>query len=201
MLPLAITVQVCQEVLAEAGFDPNLVTLAAEDPADKLAATLATRPEVKLIDFTGGNAFGDWLEENARQAVVFTEKAGVNTVVVDSTDDFRAMCQNLAFSFALYSGQMCTAPQNVYLPADGIETDDGRKSLAEVGAGHRGRARTSCSATTPARSSCSAASSTPACSSGSRRAGAQRRRAGRVAHGHAPGVRRRDGAHAHAGRR
>ena len=34
VLPLAITVQACQEVLAEAGFDPNLVTLAAEDPAD-----------------------------------------------------------------------------------------------------------------------------------------------------------------------
>ena len=81
VLPLAITVQVCQEVLAEAGFDPHLVTLAAEDPADKLASSLALRPEVKLIDFTGGNAFGDWLEKNATQAMVFTEKAGVNTVV------------------------------------------------------------------------------------------------------------------------
>ncbi|MCW2773360.1 MAG: phenylacetic acid degradation protein paaN [Nocardioides sp.] len=135
VLPLAITVQVCQEVLAEAGFDPDLVTLAAEEPDDHLAATLAVRPEVRLIDFTGGNAFGDWLEEHARQAVVFTEKAGVNTVVVDSTSDFGAMCQNLAFSFALYSGQMCTAPQNVYLPAAGIATDDGVKSPAEVGAG------------------------------------------------------------------
>jgi phenylacetic acid degradation protein paaN len=135
VLPLAITVQVCQEVLAEAGFDPNLVTLAAEDPEDHLAATLAVRPEVRLIDFTGSNAFGDWLEANARQAVVFTEKAGVNTVVVDSTSDFAAMCQNLAFSFALYSGQMCTAPQNVYVPAAGIGTEDGVKSPAEVGAG------------------------------------------------------------------
>jgi phenylacetic acid degradation protein paaN len=135
VLPLAITVQVCQEVLAEAGFDPNLVTLAAEEPDDHLAAALAVRPEVQLIDFTGGNAFGDWLEANARQAVVFTEKAGVNTVVVDSTSDFGAMCQNLAFSFSLYSGQMCTAPQNVYLPAAGIATDDGVKSPAEVGAG------------------------------------------------------------------
>ncbi len=135
VLPLAITVQVCQEVLAEAGFDRNLVTLAAEDPADRLAATLAVRPEVKLIDFTGGNVFGDWLEQNAHQATVFTEKAGVNTVVVDSTDDFGAMCQNLAFSFSLYSGQMCTAPQNVYLPAAGIETDQGTKTPAEVGAG------------------------------------------------------------------
>jgi phenylacetic acid degradation protein paaN len=135
VLPLAITVQVCQEVLAEAGFDPHLVNLAAEEPADKLASSLALRPEVKLIDFTGGNAFGDWLEKNATQATVFTEKAGVNTVVLDSTSDFKAMCFNLAFSFALYTGQMCTAPQNVYLPAAGIETEDGTKMPAEVAAG------------------------------------------------------------------
>jgi phenylacetic acid degradation protein paaN len=135
VLPLAITVHAAQEVLSEAGFDPNLVTLAAEDPADRLAAVLAVRPEVRLIDFTGSNAFGEWLEENARQAVVFTEKAGVNTVVVDSTDSFRGMCMNLAFSFSLYTGQMCTAPQNVYLPEHGIETDDGHKSVSEVAAG------------------------------------------------------------------
>jgi phenylacetic acid degradation protein paaN len=135
VLPLAITVSVCQEVLAEAGFDPALVSLAAEEPADKLAAALAVRPEVRLVDYTGGNAFGDWLEQNARQAVVFTEKAGVNTVVIDSTSSFAAMCTNLAFSFALYTGQMCTAPQNVYLPAAGVATDDGVKSPAEVAAG------------------------------------------------------------------
>lgn len=135
VLPLAITVQVCQEVLAEAGFDPHLVVLAAEDVGDKLAATLARRPEVRIIDFTGGNAFGEWLETHAPQAVVFTEKAGVNTVVVDSTDSFAAMCQNLAFSFSLYSGQMCTAPQNVFIPAAGIETDEGHKSPADVAAG------------------------------------------------------------------
>jgi phenylacetic acid degradation protein paaN len=135
VLPLAMTVQVCQQVLAEAGFDPALVTLAAEDPADGLAAVLAVRPEVKLIDFTGGNVFGDWLEENARQATVFTEKAGVNTVVLDSTDSFKGLCMNLAFSFSLYTGQMCTAPQNVFLPAGGIDTDEGHKSVEEVAAG------------------------------------------------------------------
>jgi len=135
MLPLAITVQVAQEVLSEAGFDPHLVTLAAEDPADGIAALLAVRPEVKLVDFTGSNAFGDWLEANATQAVVFTEKAGVNTVVIDSTDTFKGLCSNLAFSFALYTGQMCTAPQNVYVPAAGIETDEGTKTPADVAAG------------------------------------------------------------------
>jgi phenylacetic acid degradation protein paaN len=135
VLPLAITVQAAREVLGECGFDPNLVTLAAEDPADGLAKVLATRPEVKLVDFTGSNAFGEWLEQNATQAVVFTEKAGVNTVVVDSTDSFKGLCSNLAFSFSLYSGQMCTAPQNVYVPADGIDTDEGHKSFEEFGEG------------------------------------------------------------------
>jgi phenylacetic acid degradation protein paaN len=132
VLPLAITTQVCQEVLAEVGFNPNLVTLAAEDPADGLAAVLAVRPEVKLVDYTGSNDFGQWLEEHATQAVVFTEKAGVNTVVIDSTDSFKGMCFNLAFSLALYTGQMCTAPQNLYLPSDGMETDEGRKSVDDV---------------------------------------------------------------------
>src|SRR3954470_3830182 len=79
VLPLAITVQVCQEVLAEAGFDRDLVTLAVEAPADKLAATLACRPEVRLIDYTGGNAFGDWLEQHATHGAGLTEKGGHNT--------------------------------------------------------------------------------------------------------------------------
>jgi phenylacetic acid degradation protein paaN len=135
VLPLAITVQATRDVLSEQGFDPDLVTLAAEDPADRLAQALAVRPEVKIIDFTGSSEFGSWLEDTARQAVVYTEKSGVNTVVVDSTDDFAGMCRNLAFSFSLYSGQMCTAPQNVFVPREGIGTDEGHKSFAEVGAG------------------------------------------------------------------
>ncbi len=135
VLPSAITVQVAREVLDEHGFDPNLVTLAAEDPADRLAAALAVRPEVKVIDFTGSSAFGRWLEENATQAQVYTEKSGVNTVVIDSTDDFQGMCRNLAFSLSLYTGQMCTTPQNIYLPREGVATDEGHKSFAEVGDG------------------------------------------------------------------
>ena len=135
VLPLAITVHTAQEVLADTGFDRNLVTLAAEDPADGLAAVLAVRPEVRLVDYTGSNAFGEWLEQSARQATVFTEKAGLNTVVLDSTDSFTGLCSNLAFSLALYSGQMCTAPQNVYLPSDGIETDDGHKTVVQVAEG------------------------------------------------------------------
>ncbi|MFF7608670.1 phenylacetic acid degradation protein PaaN [Streptomyces parvulus] len=132
VLPLALTVQVARDVLAEAGFDPNLVALAAERDGEGIAKTLATRPEIRIIDYTGSTAFGDWLEANAGQAQVFTEKAGVNTVVVESTDDYRGMLSNLAFSLSLYSGQMCTTPQNLLIPRDGIRTDQGPKSYDEV---------------------------------------------------------------------
>ncbi|MEV6487749.1 aldehyde dehydrogenase family protein, partial [Actinoplanes sp. NPDC051633] len=127
VLPLALTVQIAREVLAEAGQSPDLVTLAAEAPGDGIAATLATHPDVRIIDFTGSSDFGNWLEANARQAVVYTEKSGLNTVVVDSTDDYKAVLRNLAFSLSLYSGQMCTTPQNILVPAAGVQTDQGLK--------------------------------------------------------------------------
>ncbi|MFI6447553.1 phenylacetic acid degradation protein PaaN [Kitasatospora sp. NPDC050543] len=132
VLPLALTVRIAREVLAEAGFDPNLVCLAAEHEGATIAQVLAVRSEVKLIDYTGSTFFGDWLEENARQAQVYTEKAGVNTVVVDSTDNYRGMLDNLAFSLSLYSGQMCTTPQNLLIPRTGIRTDQGDKSYDQV---------------------------------------------------------------------
>jgi phenylacetic acid degradation protein paaN len=135
ILPLAITVQIAREVLAEANFDPNVVTMVAHAAGDQTAQKLALRPEVKLIDFTGSTANGDWLEQHARQAQVYTEKAGVNQIVLDSTDDFKAVARNVAFSLALYTGQMCTAPQNVYIPKDGIDTADGHLSFDQVAQG------------------------------------------------------------------
>ncbi|MGW0706595.1 phenylacetic acid degradation protein PaaN [Streptomyces sp. NPDC002643] len=132
VLPLALTVRVARQVLAETGFDPNLVALAAERPGEGIAKALAVRPEIRIIDYTGSTAFGDWLEANARQAQVYTEKAGVNTVLVHSTDDYKGMLSNLAFSLSLYSGQMCTTPQNLLIPRDGITTDEGPKSYDEV---------------------------------------------------------------------
>ncbi|GGS57722.1 phenylacetic acid degradation protein PaaN [Streptomyces cinerochromogenes] len=132
VLPLALTVRIARDVLAESGFDANLVALAAERPGEGIAKTLALRPEIKIIDYTGSTAFGDWLEANARQAQVYTEKAGVNTVIVHSTDDYQGMLSNLAFSLSLYSGQMCTTPQNLLIPRDGISTDQGPRTFDEV---------------------------------------------------------------------
>jgi phenylacetic acid degradation protein paaN len=136
ILPLALTVKIAREVLAEAGFDPNVVVLAAHDASDAEAARrLALRPEIRLIDFTGSSANGNWLEANARQAQVYTEKSGVNQVVIDSSDDWKGVARNVAFSLSLYSGQMCTAPQNIYVPKDGIDTAEGHLSFDQVAAG------------------------------------------------------------------
>ena len=119
ILPLAITVEILQQTLKDAGFDPHVVQLAVDTPDKPLAKVLAQRPEIALVDYTGSSAFGDWLEQNA-DALVFTEKAGVNSVVIDSTADSKGMMRNLAMSLALYSGQMCTTPQNLFVPKDGI---------------------------------------------------------------------------------
>ena len=132
ILPLAISVAIAREVLDEAGFDPNVVTLVAHAAGDGIAQKLALRPEVKLIDFTGSSANGAWLEQHARQAQVFAEKAGVNQIIVDSADDFAAVARNIAFSLSLYTGQMCTAPQNIYVPRRGIDTGEGHLSLDRV---------------------------------------------------------------------
>ena len=133
ILPLAITVRIARDVLREAGFDPNVVTLLATDPNDgALVQDLAQRPEIKLIDFTGSTQNGTWLERHAHQAQVFTEKAGVNQIVIDSVDDIKAVARNIAFSLALYSGQMCTAPQNIYVPRNGIRTAEGTLSFDAV---------------------------------------------------------------------
>jgi phenylacetic acid degradation protein paaN len=132
ILPLAITVEIAREVLKEAGFDPNIVTLVAHEADDGIAQVLAKRPEVNLIDFTGSSQNGEWLEREARQALVYTEKAGVNSLIIDSTADFKGMIRNVALSISLYSGQMCTAPQNIYIPKDGIDTAEGRISFDQV---------------------------------------------------------------------
>ncbi|CAL92916.1 phenylacetic acid degradation protein PaaN [Azoarcus olearius] len=133
ILPAAMTVKIAREVLAEAGLDPSVVSLAVVEKRSDTQA-LATHPAVKSIDFTGSNVFGQWLIDNARQAQVYAELAGVNNVVIESTDNYKAMLRNLAFTLCLYSGQMCTTTQAILVPAGGIDTDQGHKRYDEVAA-------------------------------------------------------------------
>ncbi|TGE25291.1 phenylacetic acid degradation protein PaaN [Hymenobacter aquaticus] len=119
VLPIAIVVAEVQKVLAAYDLDPNVCQLGV-DAADRLIARdLAESPAVKLIDYTGGAQFGDYIE-SLKGKTVFTEKTGVNSVILDSCDDLDKVAQNLAFSVSLYSGQMCTAPQNFFIPAGGV---------------------------------------------------------------------------------
>lgn len=133
ILPLALTVRVLREVLAEAGLPRDVVLIAADEAGAEITKSLVTDPAVGIVDYTGSSAFADWIRANARNTLIFTEETGVNSVTILGTYDFAGMCANLAFSFALYSGQMCTSPQNVYVPRDGIETDEGHKSFDDVG--------------------------------------------------------------------
>jgi phenylacetic acid degradation protein paaN len=132
VLPLALTVRVGQEVLIEQGLSPELLSLVVDGPGVRHAARLATAPEVRIVDFTGSGAFGEWLEANARKARVYAEKSGINSIVIDSTDDVEGMCRNIAHSLALYSGQMCTAPQAIFVPGTGVPSDRGLLSHHEI---------------------------------------------------------------------
>ncbi|MCC3771272.1 phenylacetic acid degradation protein PaaN [Streptomyces sp. UNOC14_S4] len=132
VLPLALTVRVAREVLRETGFDADLVCLAPERPGEALAKTLATHPDVRIVDYAGSAPFGAWLRTHARQAQLHLGTSAVNSLLIDSTAHYRDMLDNLAFSLALYSGQLCTSPQNLLIPRDGIPTDEGHKSFDEV---------------------------------------------------------------------
>ncbi len=131
VLPAAITVRTIRAVLAENGIDPNLVTLCVTAQRET-TQQLVTHAAVKSVDFTGSNVFGQWLIEHCHQAQVYAELAGVNNIVIDSTDAYKAMLRNLAFTLSLYSGQMCTTSQALLVPAAGIDTEDGHKSYDDV---------------------------------------------------------------------
>lgn len=131
VLPIAIAVATIQKVLQQNGFAPQICQLAADMSDQLIAKELCEHPAIQLIDYTGGTAFGNYVESLPHKTV-FTEKAGVNSVILDSVQDLDAVLQNLAFSVSLYSGQMCTAPQNFFIPEGGVQTPEGKLPYSEV---------------------------------------------------------------------
>jgi phenylacetic acid degradation protein paaN len=125
-------VRVFREVIAAAGFDPNLVTMALDTVEEPIGKVLVRHPKTAIVDFTGSVAFGHWVERNAYPALAFTETAGCNTVVLESADDLDAVLRSLATTMCMFSAQMCTSPQNIYIPADGVRTPAGQVPLDEV---------------------------------------------------------------------
>lgn len=135
ILPLAITVEIARQVLVEEGFSADIVLLAADATGSEITKDLVQHSAVAIVDYTGSGTFGSWVRANAGDAGVYTEEAGVNSIVIGATGDFAGMCGNIAFSLSLYSGQMCTAPQDIFVPRNGIETNEGHKSFDGVAAG------------------------------------------------------------------
>ncbi|MFM7856668.1 MAG: phenylacetic acid degradation protein PaaN [Flammeovirgaceae bacterium] len=130
ILPIAIFVAEIQKILEENQLDVNICQLAVDTFDNLITKELVEHTDVKLIDYTGNSVFGDYLEAIPGKTV-FTEKTGVNSVILDSVEDIDKVAANLAFSLNLYSGQMCTAPQNFYIPAKGIDTPNGTISFEQ----------------------------------------------------------------------
>ena len=131
ILPIALTVEIAREVLEENGIDANLVSMIVSDDRSETQG-LVKNKNVKIIDFTGSTEFGDWLEDNAPQANVYTEKAGVNCLLIDNFDDMKGMSRNISMALSLYSSQMCTAPQNIFIPKDGVTSNGEKLSFDDV---------------------------------------------------------------------
>ncbi len=132
ILPVALLVSVARTVLGEAGFDPNLVSLVADTREEPATMALLEHPATAIVDFTGSPRFGQWIERNCTDKLVYTETAGCNSVVMESCDDLRAMCMAVAHSLCQASAQMCTSVQNIHIPADGIMAGGQRVSFDEV---------------------------------------------------------------------
>ena len=120
ILPVAMLTTVAREVLAEAGFDPNLVAMVADTRESPATMPLLQHADTAIVDFTGSPQFGQWIERNCAYKLVYTETAGCNSVVIESCDDLQAMAAAIAHSLCQASAQMCTSVQNIHVPATGI---------------------------------------------------------------------------------
>ena len=132
VLPIAISVRVFRQVLEGAGFDANLVTMALDTTLEPIGKLLVKHPKTAIVDFTGSTRFGQWVEQNAHPALCFTETAGCNTVVLESCDDLDAVLRSLATTLCLFSAQMCTSPQNIYISRHGVQTPQGLVPFNDV---------------------------------------------------------------------
>jgi phenylacetic acid degradation protein paaN len=133
ILPMALAVRTCRAVLSDAGFAPDLVTLCLDTIESPVGKILVKHPRTAIVDFTGSARFGAWVEANAHPALCYSETSGVNTVVVESVDELEPVLKSLATTMSLFSAQMCTSPQNVYVPRDGVRHRGGRIGGAEFG--------------------------------------------------------------------
>lgn len=134
ILPVALAVRTGRRVLETAGHDPNLLIMVADTADEPITKDLLNHEATAIIDYTGSQQFGHWIETHCADKLVYTETAGCNGVVIHSTDNLDGLLQGLANCLCGFSAQMCTTPQNLHVPASGIESDQGHVSFSEFGA-------------------------------------------------------------------
>lgn len=132
IFPVAMTVKIARDVLSEFGFDPNVVTLATDTRDEPVAQAFIDDPAVQIIDFTGSARYGSHLENTIVKKALFTETSGVNSVVIESVADLPTTARAIGRSASLFSAQMCTSPQTIFVPTSGISSGDGTASPREV---------------------------------------------------------------------
>ena len=126
ILPVALAVRCMRKVVADNGYDPNLIILAADTRDKPITLALLQHPSTAIIDYTGSQNFGLWIERNCADKLVYTETAGCNGVVIESTDNLAGLIDGLANALCSFSAQMCTSPQNIHFPVTGFDSDQGR---------------------------------------------------------------------------
>lgn len=131
IFPLAICISVMQSVFKSNDVDPLIVQLASDTVEKPITKQLAEHKDIKIIDFTGNSEFGNYLQALPHKKV-FSEQNGVNSVLIDSCEDFNKVTQNLSFSVCLFSSQMCTAPQNIFMASSGIKNGSEDLSFDEA---------------------------------------------------------------------
>jgi RHH-type transcriptional regulator, proline utilization regulon repressor / proline dehydrogenase / delta 1-pyrroline-5-carboxylate dehydrogenase len=102
-------------ILREAGLPDGVLHLLPGGP--DIGRTLVTHPDVHLIAFTGSQAVGLWMLEQAARPQpgsrvikrVIAEMGGKNAIVVDETADLDEAVAGVMASFTGYQGQKCSA--------------------------------------------------------------------------------------------
>ncbi|MBA4750870.1 MAG: phenylacetic acid degradation protein PaaN [Sphingopyxis sp.] len=131
ILPMAIAVEIARETLSDHGFDPNLATLAVDSIEEPVAQAYIDDPAIQIVDFTGSPRYGSYLERTVTGKLLFTETAGLNSVVVESVEDLSQTARAIARSASLFSAQMCTSPQTIFVPSSGVRTPEGSISAVD----------------------------------------------------------------------
>ncbi|MFW5681281.1 MAG: aldehyde dehydrogenase family protein [Pseudomonadota bacterium] len=132
VLPLALTARTVREVLAEAGLPRDVLQLCVDSREVPVARRLAAHPAVRLLDHDGRDDLQRWLATGAPHVLGRAPQQGANPVVIDSTEDFTGLADGLALAVARHAGQEPTRPQTLFVPADGIATEQGHLDFDAV---------------------------------------------------------------------